>query len=452
MPEVLPFRGIRYAATRAAALSRLISPPYDAVSPAHRDELAARSPHNIIHLDLGEDRQGDDPEENRYVRAARSFGSWLTDGTLRQDPAAALYPLEQSFTGPDGRPRVRRGFVAACRLHAYGEGSVLPHEKTLTVPKADRLEQLVRLPANLSPVFGLYEDEHGEGGGALAAAIVSAGDPVAEAESDDGTHHRLWRVDDPALVAPLRGVLAEKKVIIADGHHRYESALLYRDLVDRENPGQGPQAGHRFIMMTLCSMADPGVVIYPTHRLLLGLRDLRLRRFLEELGKYFVIDTLQEDLRRPAGRAWAVSKLAEHSGKSTTFLMVTGEDGKGRIMTLRDDADLSGVPMPENETLRDLDVTALHSIVFQHLLGLSPRLQELGENVRFEMDAGEVVSRTLSGECQLGFLVNPTPMWQVQAVAEAGETMPQKSTFFYPKLASGLVLRRVREELAAPSE
>jgi uncharacterized protein (DUF1015 family) len=447
MPEVLPFCGIRYAAARATTLSRLISPPYDAVSAAYRDELAARSPHNVIHLDLGEERQGDGPDENRYVRAARSLDQWLADGTLRQDPLPALYPLEQSFAGPDGRPRLRRGFVAACRLHAYGEGKVLPHEKTLTAPKADRLEQLKRIPANLSPVFGLYEDEHAEGGRALEAAIDGAGEPVAEADSDDGTHHRLWRVDDPAMLAPLRRVLAEKKVVIADGHHRYESALLYRDLVDREQPGKPAHAGHRFIMMTLCSTADPGVVIYPTHRLLLGLVDLRLGRFVDELGKYFIIDTLQEDLRRPAGRAWAVSKLSEHSGKSTAFLMVAGEDRKGRILTLRDDADLSSVPLPANVTLRDLDVTVLHTIIFQHLLGLSPRLQELGENVRFEMDAGEVVTRTLSGECQLGFLVNPTPMWQVQAVAEAGETMPQKSTFFYPKLASGLVLRRIHHEL-----
>ncbi len=447
MPEVLQFRGIRYAAARATTLSRLISPPYDAVSRAQREELAARSPHNLIRLDLGEEGVPEGPDDDKYTRAARSFERWLADGALRQDPAPALYALEQSFTGPDGRPRVRRGFIAACRLHAYEEGDVLPHEKTLTTPKADRLEQLRRLPVNLSPVFGLYDDEQAEGRRALDAAIAGAGEPVAEADSDDGTHHRLWRVEDREAVAPLRRVLASKSVIIADGHHRYESALLYRDLIDREQPGLPAHAGHRFIMMALCSMSDPGVVIYPTHRLLLGLRDLRLGRFLDELGKYFAIETLQEDLRRPAGRAWAVSKLAEHSGKSTTFLMVA-EDGKGRILTLRDDADLSGVPLPANVTLRDLDVTALHTIVFQHLLGLSPRLQELGENVRFEMDAGEVVTRTLSGECQLGFLVNPTPMWQVQAVAEAGETMPQKSTFFYPKLASGLVLRRIHEPLA----
>jgi uncharacterized protein (DUF1015 family) len=448
MPEVLPFRGVRYASSRASTLSRLIAPPYDVVSPAYQDELAARSPHNIIHVTLEKDRPGDGPEQNKYVRAALTFGAWLEDGTLRQDPAPAFYPIEQSFTGPDGRPRVRRVVVVACRLHDYEDGIVLPHEKTLAAPKADRLELLKRVRANLSPVFGLYEDDRGEGHRAIDAVIASAGEALAEADSDDGTHHRIWRVDDPTAIGLLRRLLADRTVFIADGHHRYEAALAYRDLVERERLGGGAGGGHRYIMMALCSMADPGLVIYPTHRLIHGLEDLSLARFMERLARYFRVETLQEDLRRPAGRAWAVSKLSEHAGKSTTFLVVAAEDGKGRIVTLRDDADLSGVPLPENVTVRDLDVTVLHAIVFQHVLGLSPRSQELGENVRYEMDAGEAVTRTLAGDCQLGFLVNPTPMWQVQAVAESGETMPQKSTFFYPKLASGLVVRKVHEEPA----
>jgi hypothetical protein len=175
------------------------------------------------------------------------------------------------------------------------------------------------------------------------------------------------------------------------------------------------------------------------------MQGFRLNAFLEQLARFFDVETLLEDLRRPAGRAWAVSKLADHAGKSTTFLMVSAEDKKGRILTLRDDAYLGTVPLPANVTLRDLDVTALHAIVLQHLLGLSPRSQERQEHLRYEMDAGEAVNRTLSGEYQLGFLVNPTPMWQVAAVAESGETMPQKSTFFYPKLASGLTLRLMRD-------
>jgi uncharacterized protein (DUF1015 family) len=440
MPEVLPFRGVRYAASRPPMLSRLVAPPYDVISPAQREELAARSPHNLVHLDLEPERPGDAPGE-KYARSAASLRAWLGEGVLRQDPAPAFYPLEQSFTGPDGHPRVRRAVIVACRLHAYSEGLVLAHERTLTAPRQDRLELLEHVRANLSPLFGLYEDERGEGHRALAAALAAAGDPVAEADSDDGTHHILWRVSDPATVVGIQEVLARREVIIADGHHRYEAALAYRDRIDRERSARPAGDGHRYALMALCSTADPGLFVYPTHRLISGIPVFDLARFLEALSQFFVVETLVEDLRRPAGRAWAVSRLAEHAGKSTAFLMVTAEDGKGRVLTLRDDADLAGVALPANITLRDLDVTVLHTIVFQHLLGLSPASQERGENVEYEVDAGEAVTRILAGERQLGFLVNPTPLWQVQAVAESGETMPQKSTYFYPKLASGLVLR-----------
>jgi uncharacterized protein (DUF1015 family) len=447
MPAVHPFRAVRYTASRSPALSQLISPPYDAVSPQLREELAARSPHNIIHVILDPDRPGDGPEENKYVRAARSWNEWMAAGVLRQDPRPAIYAIEQMFTGPDGHPLVRRGAIVNCRLHAYDEGVILPHEKTLSGARADRLEILKRVKVNLSAPFGLYEDDRREGHRALAEAIASAAETVAEADSDDGTHHRLWRIEDPEAIRRLRAVLAPKTVFIADGHHRYESALAYRDIVARENPGLPDDAGHRHIMMTLCSMNDPGLVIFPTHRLVFGLQGFRLAGFLEQLQHYFEVETLLEDLRRPAGRAWAVSKLADHCGKSTTFLMVSAEDKKGRILTARDDADFAGVALPENVTVRDLDVTALHAIVLQHLLGLSSPAQERQENIRYEMDAGEVVNRTLSGEFQLGFLVNPTPMWQVAAVAESGDTMPQKSTFFYPKLATGLAMRVIHEKV-----
>jgi len=195
--------------------------------------------------------------------------------------------------------------------------------------------------------------------------------------------------------------------------------------------------------MFLCPMNDPGLFLFATHRLVFGLKDFSLSAFIEKLSRWFRIETLAEDARRPVGRAWAISKLGEHAGKSTTFLMVSAEDGLARVATLRDDVDLSEAGLPDDETLAALDVTVLHSVVLQHLLGLSPEAQEKQENVTYARDAGEAVSRVLSGEHQLGFLLNPTPMWQVQAVGEAGETMPQKSTLFYPRLQSGLAMREV---------
>jgi len=441
MAEIVPFRAIRYSATRGTELGQLLAPPYDLVAQDQRDELLRRSPENVIHLTLGEDRPGDGPSENKYVRAGAYWRSWLERGVLRRDATPALYPLEQSFWAPDGRNLRRRGFMAAVRLHEFREGVVVPHEKTLVAARADRLEVMKAVGANLSPVFGLYRDE----GNATAATLdaASSAEPVAETDSDDGVHHRLWRVDAPEAVAGLQGLLSEQRIFLADGHHRYETALVYRRMLEEQVPGLPADGGHHYLLMFLCPMSDPGLFLFATHRLLRGLSDFSLPDFLGRVEKLFVIDTLAEDARRPAGRAWAVAKMGEHAGKSTTFLMVTAEDQRARVLTLRDDADLSGVSLPANQTLADLDVTILHSVVFQHLLGLSPQAQEKQENVTYVRDAAEAVTRVLSGEHPVGFLLNPTPMWQVEAVGEAGETMPQKSTLFYPHLQGGLVMREV---------
>jgi uncharacterized protein (DUF1015 family) len=441
MASIVPFRGIRYAASRGRALGQLVAPPYDLISQEQRDEFLRRSPHNVVHLTLGEDRPGDGPQSNKYTRAAEYWKSWLAEGVLQQDPSPSLYALEQSFWAPDGRHLKRRGVMAAVRLQEFREGIIVPHERTLTGPKADRLELIKAVRANLSPIFGIYRDQPGATAAALAPVLER--DPVAETDSDDGVHHRLWRADAPEVVQALQALLAEKRVFIADGHHRYETALLYRRLVDEATPGLPDDGGHRYILMFLCPMSDPGLILFPTHRLIFGLKDLEVGALVESLSRYFTVETLPEDIRRPAGRAWAVQKLAEHGGKSTAFLMVTAQDQKARVLTARDDVDLADAELPASETLRALDVTVLHSIVLQHLLGLSLRSQEQQENVTYVRDAGEAVNRVLSGEHQVGFLLNPTPMWQVEAVGDAGLTMPQKSTLFVPRLQSGLVMRAI---------
>jgi uncharacterized protein (DUF1015 family) len=331
--------------------------------------------------------------------------------------------------------------MAAVRLHEFSEGIIVPHEKTLVGPKADRLANLQTVKANVSPLLGLYADDSGSTAAALDQATQA--EPVAETDSDDGVHHRVWRTEDPALVEGLQALVRDKRIIIADGHHRYETALLYRRLLQAETPGLPADGGHHYILMFLCPMSDPGLVIYPTHRLLFGLKEASLASLLPALERYFKIQLVEESLRKPVGRAWAVARLGEHAGKTTSFLMVTAEDQRARILTLRDDADLGGTPLPAHRTLRALDVTVLHAVLFQHLLGLSPRSQENEENLTYVRDAGEAVNRVLSGEHQVGFLLNPTPMWQVEAVGDAGETMPQKSTLFAPRLPSGLVMRAI---------
>jgi uncharacterized protein (DUF1015 family) len=441
MAEIVPFRGIRYAASRGRALGQLLAPPYDLISPEQRDELLRRSPNNIVHITVGEDRLGDGPLANKYTRAGECFASWELQGILRRDAGPALYPLEQSFWAPDGRNVQRRGFMAAVRLHDFHEGVIVPHEKTLAAPKADRLELLKTVRANLSPLFGLYRDEAGETVRALEDAM--AGEPIAETDSDDGVHHRLWRLDGEPAIQAIQAALAQKRIFIADGHTRYESGLAYQRILDEQTPGLPVFGGHHYILFFLCPMSDPGLVLFPTHRLVSGVKDFAVPSFVETLSRYFTIETLPEDIRRPAGRAWAVAKLAEHFGRSTAFLMVTAADQKARVLTLRDDADLEEAELPKSETLRALDVTLLHAIVLEHVLGLSARTQELQENLTYVRDAGEAVNRVLSGEHPVGFLLNPTPMWQVEAVGDAGETMPQKSTYFWPRLQAGLVMREV---------
>jgi uncharacterized protein (DUF1015 family) len=441
MAEIVPFRGIRYTASRGRPLGQLLAPPYDQIAPALRDELLRRSPHSVVHITLGEDRPDDTPAFNKYTRAAEAWTAWQAAGVLATDPVPALYPLEQSFWAPDGRQLTRRGFMAAVRLHEFSEGIIVPHEKTLVGPKADRLANLRALKANVSPLLGLYADDAGATAAALAEATL--GEPVAETDTDDGVHQRVWRTEDPVVIEGLRALVRDQRIIIADGHHRYETALHYRRLLQAENPSLPGDGGHHYILMFLCPMSDPGLVIYPTHRLLFGLKDAALGSLLPRLDRYFKIQVVEESLRKPVGRAWAVARLGEHAGKATAFLMVSAEDQRARILTLRDDADFSDTELPANRTLRALDVTVLHAVLFQHLLGLSPRSQENEENLTYVRDAGEAVNRVLSGEHQLGFLLNPTPMWQVEAVGDAGETMPQKSTLFAPRLPSGLVMRAI---------
>ena len=441
MAEIVPFSAIRYAATRGRALGQVLAPPYDQVTQEQRDELLHRSPHNVIHLTLGEPRAGDVPGANRYTRAGDYLRGWLAEGVLRRDATPAIYPLEQSFWSPDGRSLRRRGFVAAVRLHAFSDGVIVPHEKTLIAPKADRLENLKHLKADVSPLFGLYRDDGQATAKALDAA--TAGDPAAETDTEDGVHHRLWRADDPALVTAFQDILAPRRIFIADGHHRYESSLAYRRFLDETTPGLPLWGGHHYVMMYLCPMNDPGLFMFATHRLLHGLKGFALDAFLARLAPYFRIEVIDEDLRRPAGRAWAISKLAEHGGKASTFLMLTAGDQRARLVTLRDDADLADAGLPPSPTLQALDVTVLHSIVLQRILELSPEAQERQENLTYVRDTGEAVNRVLSGEHEVGFLLNPTPMWQVEALGDAGETMPQKSTLFHPRLWSGLAIREI---------
>lgn len=445
MAEIVPFHGVRFAARGGRALADLLAPPYDLVSPQDRAALLARDPHNIAHLSTGD--QGPGSGSARHAGAAGVWARWLEEGVLQRDASASFYPVEQAFWSPEGRHARRRGFLAALRLHDLAEGVVIPHERTHPAILAERVELLRATRVNFSAPLALYADERGQVAAALDEAM--AGMPIADTDTDDGVHVRLWQAEQPEVLARLAALVEDQRIVLADGHHRYAAALAYERQLEAENAGLPSSGGHHYVLAMLCALSDPGLVVYPVHRLVSGLAPFSLPALLERLSRFFTVETLEEDVRRPAGRAWAVSRLAEHASRSTAFLMISAEDRKARILTLRDDADLDAAAVPPGDTERMIDVNVLHGLVLQHLLGLSPEALARGEHLSHARDAQEAVSRVLSGEQLLGFLVNPAPMWQVRVLAETGGTTPPRSTLFLPALPAGLVMREVDPERPA---
>lgn len=434
MPEIAAFRALRYAPA-AGATSDLICPPYDVIGPAEREALAARSPHNYVRLELPVETGG----EGKYAVAARTLREWIEKKILARDETPALYVLEQTFTAL-GETRTRRGILALLRLHDFSEGVVLPHERTLSGPKADRMELMKTTAANTSPIFSLFPDEKNEVWSLLAPRIEGAA-PVAEAETDH-VRLRMWRVDDKKTVEAVKKALADRRAYIADGHHRYETALGYKKALDEQAGKSRPRGAHSYIISFLCSMNDPGLVVLPTHRMLVGLPNFKTDLFLKLVDEFFVAEDAGD--LAGAGLQPALDRLRDLGREGHALLLVAQGSTQGRFLRKRDTADTTHVhALPKNPTLRALDVSILHGLILEHTLGLSPESQARQENLRYVKDAREAVAKAASGEAQLVFIMNPTPMWQVRAVAEAGEVMPQKSTFFYPKIPSGLALRQI---------
>jgi uncharacterized protein (DUF1015 family) len=412
MVDVQPLRALHYDVRRAGPLDRLAAPPYDVIDPEMRAELASRSPYNVVSIDLP---QGDDP----YANAARLLGEWRADGIVVQDETPALWPLTQTYRAPDGSARVRSGFFCRVRLAPYGPGLVRPHERTHPAAKEDRLRLMRATRANLSPIFALYPD-----GDAAWSALAPATErePWGEVTDGDGTTHRLWRVDDEAAVAAAHDALASSELLIADGHHRYETARTYADEV-------GGEGDHRYVLMCLVSMSDPGLTIFPTHRLVRGLDESRRDR----------LERVLEDTFR--ARPVQVGELAPEPAANGRLPEFGYLDASGRSLRL----ELSSSEPAERAlaghgaTYRRLDTAVLEKIVLEDALGMSEDDISHQRGLGYARDADDAVERVKTGEYEVAFLLRPTPVDQVRAVAAEGETMPPKSTYFFPKLLSGLL-------------
>lgn len=448
MAEIVPFRGILYNPARVGDVSRVMAPPYDVISPKKQDELYERHPNNIVRIILSkttpEDREGAD----RYSRAASDLNKWMGEGVLSQDERPAFYYYTQTYTLKDGTKHTRKGFIGLSRLVDFGKG-IHPHERTLSGPKADRLRLMQACDANMSCIFTLYSDpaltvNH------LLEGAVSGKAPDIEAVDDDGIVNRVWRVDDPAVLKAVTGSMDDKSLFIADGHHRYETALNYRNMMREKTGRSGGNEPFDFVMMYFSNMDDEGMTIWPTHRVVHSLNGFDPDRFLASCGEFFETREFAYEASTEPGVRAAFLKELEKSGETAVSLglHIRARD-KYYLLALKAGVmdTVFGDTIPE--VFKGLDVTVLHSLIFAKVLGMTQEAQEKQENLVYVKSFDEAISACSNDNNQLVFLLNATKIEQVKSVALAGFVMPQKSTYFYPKLLSGLTLNLFCTKAAA---
>jgi len=426
MPLVRPFRARVYRHEPGHDLSPVVAPPYDVISPSDRVSLLARDPHNVVSLELPDGAHDSSVPDNRYQTGRETWRRLFADGVIVEDESPAIYVLEQSWER-DGRHVRRRAFVAAVKLHDFSEGIVLPHERTLPKALADRLELTRATAANLSQVLSLYSDPAGETDDIFEAAVT--GEPLCCATDAEGVTSRVWAIRDHARIHALGAILADRPVYIADGHHRYTTALAYRDerraAAGDAAPSEPP---YDFVMMALVNMDDPDLMVLPTHRLARADGPFDPDAFWVALSAYF--DLAETGSGHPAD--------ALRNAVRTAFLVRTA-DGTTRLATLRIGVDPAmTIAGPQSAEWKRLDVTVLQELVLRPILGIQPDDPGSLERLSFVKDAHRAL---LVEEADVAFLMAPTRMDQLRAVALGGETMPQKSTYFYPKLLSGLLFR-----------
>jgi uncharacterized protein (DUF1015 family) len=411
MAEISPIPAVHYD-LRKLALADVVAPPYDVIDEAQRAELAGRSPYNVVELDLPRDPKGGDP----YEHAAELLGEWTGEGVLTRDPEPTIWALEQDYSAPDGSRLTRRGFLARVRLAPYGQG-IRPHERTQPGPKEDRLRLTRATRDNLSPIFALHP------GDAWRQFEQAVGDePWGEVTDGDGTTHRVWRIDDPAVQEAIASELAPGELLIADGHHRYETSLAYQAEV---GPG-GPQD---YVLMALVSLEDPGLTVFPTHRLISGLADdpAKQEALATGLRELFEVEEVPAGHPDPGG--------IEGVG---VFGYMDSHQRRAFRLRLASNPALDRALAGHSEAYRTLDAAILEELVLKGTLGMSTEDIAAKRGIGYTPSIDEAMAKLDAGDYQAAFLLRPTPVDQVREVAAAGETMPPKSTYFFPKLLTGL--------------
>jgi uncharacterized protein (DUF1015 family) len=428
MAIVFPFQALRYQPAKVS-LTEVVTQPYDKITPEMQDKYYAASPYNLARIILGKREATDNDGHNVYTRAAAAFADCRRQGVLAPDPAPSIYLYSQRFAvpgAPTGSPEVeRRGFIALAQLEDYENGIVFPHERTHAAPKTDRLNLLRATRAHFGQLFMLYSDPGRE----IDALLAPRGEPDIAVRDEYCVLHRVWRISESGTIEQIRAAMAAKKLIIADGHHRYETALTYRN-ERRAAAGTKPDAPYERVMMTFVNMDSEGLLILPGHRVLAGLPSFDVAKLLSGAEPYFKVNEITFD---PAA---AVARL-RGAGESGTALLAATRVGNFLLRAKPGAADqLLGGFSPKQ---RELDVIHLHKVLLEHVLGISEEAIRDLQNITYVRDSADAIGRLRSG-ADVAFIMNPVRIDQVRDIAFAGEVLPQKSTDFYPKLLSGLAI------------
>jgi uncharacterized protein (DUF1015 family) len=415
MAEVQPLQALHYALDKTDGLQDVVAPPYDVIDAEGREALRASSPYNVVEIDLPLATDGGDP----YEHAASVLSSWRSDGVVVQDDTPAIWPLEQDYVGPDGQRRTRRGFLARVRVEDYGPGRIRPHERTHPGPKEDRLRLTRATRANLSPIFALFSDPERRAWRALEPSTQSA--PWAQATDPDGTVNRLWRVTDPEAIAAVQAAAGQAELLIADGHHRYETARVYADEI-------GGEGAHRYVLMCLVALEDPGLTVFPTHRLVNKLSDAQWDALDEAISTHF-----------SAAELGSASELPPAENESLEIGYIDARNKRPYRLTLTDQAAVDSALAGRSDPYRRLDTAVTEALLLKGALAMSDDQIDHLDGLGYARDDAQALELVLTGDYDAAFFMAPTPVRRVQDVAASGESMPPKSTYFFPKVPTGLL-------------
>ena len=444
MAIILPFKGFRYNPEKINDISKVITPPYDIISEEERDGYYQLDPNNIIRLILGKDFPGDDQSNNKYTRSAEFFDTWRKEEILIQEAEPAIYVYAQEFT-LSGKKYVRRGFISLVKLEDFQTGQIYPHEHTLAKPKEDRMNLMKACNANFSQVFTFFEDEYSKISNLLykvhEGATGTGLRPDVDFTDTFGVKNLLWVINDSTIIKEISSQMKNRALFIADGHHRYETALFYRDLI-RDKEGTSKSNGNipsDYVMMMCVSMEDSGLQILPTHRLVRNIKDFNPEKIRKSLNEIFEISDMGDDCSTEI----LMQKLGEDAHKHKLAMYMGENEKKFYILTLRDERLLDQILTGEYTEWRSIDTGILHGVIFDRILGIQAKNISKSESVKYVQGVEDSVASVNEGKYQIAFFLNPTKIGQIRDIAVKRHKMPPKATYFYPKLMTGMVIRHI---------